>query len=91
MLLFDSPLIISAFTLLIQGRAIDSDLRIDDISVSRVHSFLSIIDGQFFLEDNDSKFGTLIQLQRPIYINPDEEAELQVGRTVLNISMKKGR
>ena len=77
--------------MLIQGRAIDSDLRIDDISVSRVHSFLSIIDGQFFLEDNDSKFGTLIQLQRPIYINPDEEAELQVGRTVLNISMKKGR
>jgi len=43
------------------GRGIDNDLRIPDISVSRIHAFLKQdIDGNFYIEDNQSKFGTLV-------------------------------
>ena len=48
------------------GRAAECDLRIDDISVSRVHSYLTIAGRNFFLHDNESKFGTLVQLLRPL-------------------------
>ena len=43
-------------------------LRINDISVSRCHAFIKkdAIDGSFYLEDNESKFGTLIKLKSPI-------------------------
>ena len=67
----------------------DCDLRIEDISVSRVHSFLSIVDRDFFLHDNESKFGTLVQLQRPLTLEFDEMAQLQVGRTVLDFNLNK--
>lgn len=67
----------------------DCDLRIEDISVSRVHSFLSIVDRDFFLHDNESKFGTLVQLQRPLTLEFDEMAQLQVGRTVLGFNLNK--
>ena len=67
----------------------DCDLRIEDISVSRVHSFLSIVDRDFFLQDNESKFGTLVQLQRPLTLEFDEMAQLQVGRTVLDFNLNK--
>ena len=47
------------------GRGNDNDIRVNDISVSRIHAFIrrSPIDGSFFIEDNTSKFGTLVQLQ----------------------------
>jgi pSer/pThr/pTyr-binding forkhead associated (FHA) protein len=44
------------------GRGQDNDLRITDISVSRCHSVIKLLKGQFILEDNDSKFGTLVLL-----------------------------
>ena len=45
------------------GRGTDNDLRVTDISVSRIHVFIKRdTDGFFFLEDNESKFGTLIQI-----------------------------
>lgn len=42
------------------GRGHESDLRINDISVSRVHALIKFKEGRFFLEDNLSKFGTLV-------------------------------
>jgi pSer/pThr/pTyr-binding forkhead associated (FHA) protein len=43
------------------GRGTDNDLRLTDISVSRVHAFIKkSADGDYYLTDNDSKFGTLI-------------------------------
>lgn len=45
------------------GRGNDNDLRLSDISVSRLHSFIKRDDsGSFYIEDNSSKFGTLVQL-----------------------------
>lgn len=42
------------------GRGHESDLRINDISVSRCHAMIKLQDGKFLLEDNSSKFGTLV-------------------------------
>ena len=45
------------------GRNASCDVRIgDDISVSRVHSCIKKIGDEYFIEDNDSTFGTLIQV-----------------------------
>lgn len=44
------------------GRSVESDVRVtDDISVSRSHAFIKKApNGNYYLEDNKSKFGTLI-------------------------------
>lgn len=46
------------------GRGHDSDVRISDISVSRVHAHINFNQGNFYLEDNNSKFGTLVQIKK---------------------------
>ncbi len=48
------------------GRSIETDMKIADISVSRTHSFFKIKDGALYVEDNGSKFGTLVKIQRPL-------------------------
>ena len=44
------------------GRSIETDMKIADISVSRTHSFFLIKNGKIFVEDNGSKFGTLVKI-----------------------------
>ena len=52
------------------GRGHDSGVRISDISVSRSHAFINnSISGDFYLEDNNSKFGTLTQLKKPLTLD----------------------
>ena len=62
------------------GRGKDSDIRISDISVSRFHAMIKVSpEGKIQLFDNKSKFGTLIQVQRPILLNVFDELHLQAG------------
>jgi pSer/pThr/pTyr-binding forkhead associated (FHA) protein len=44
------------------GRGHESDVRVSDISVSRCHAILKYDsnDNTYYLEDNLSKFGTLV-------------------------------
>ena len=43
------------------GRGHDTDVRIHDISVSRLHAHIKRGDhGRYYIEDNNSKFGTLV-------------------------------
>ena len=52
------------------GRGHETDVRIHDISVSRLHAYIHRDDqGRFYIEDNNSKFGTLVQIQAPLHIN----------------------
>lgn len=44
------------------GRGHEADIRISDISVSRTHAILKYVNGGFYLEDNMSKFGTLVRI-----------------------------
>ena len=53
------------------GRGHDSDIRVSDISVSRYHARVKYHNGKFLLEDNTSKFGTLVMIKDklPIILN----------------------
>jgi hypothetical protein len=49
------------------GRSIETDMKIADISVSRVHAIIKIEDNfRVTVQDNGSKFGTLLKLVRPV-------------------------
>jgi len=61
---------------------------VSDISVSRNHSSIHYKDGKFLLFDNNSKFGTLVQVENPVEISP-EKTILQCGKTVVILSLKK--
>ena len=53
------------------GRGHDADIRITDISVSRMHAMMiKAPNGLFYLIDNDSKFGTLAQVRTPLKLVP---------------------
>ena len=58
------------------GRGQDSDVRVvEDISVSRNHAFIHRdAKGHYYLIDNNSKFGTLMQLQYPVFISAKASA-----------------
>lgn len=69
------------------GRGHQCDLRISDISVSRIHAFLKFAEGKFLIYDNESKFGTLILLNKDYEIKNDKAA-IQIGRTVFTFVQK---
>lgn len=46
------------------GRARTSDIRIDDITVSRHHASIHVRSDGLFLVDHSSKFGTLVKVKR---------------------------
>lgn len=70
------------------GRGHESNIRISDISVSRCHALIKVVDKKFYIEDNNAKFGTLLGFSEPICIT--EPTCVQVGRTVLTLEMNRG-
>lgn len=70
------------------GRGHESDVRINDISVSRAHALLNYNSstGQLRLRDLKSKFGTLILIKEPILIK-EKKIHLQIGRTYIEASL----
>ena len=70
------------------GRGHESDLRINDISVSRLHAMIKYKNGRFLLEDNVSKFGTLVLVRKQTPLEPGFNKAVQIGRTVVNFSVK---
>ena len=71
------------------GRANDSDVRMTDISVSRNHATLKLYNGYLYLQDNNSKFGSLISLNSNVLISPQRQLAIQCGRLYLLFNMKK--
>jgi|LauGreDrversion4_2_1035121.scaffolds.fasta_scaffold784158_1 hypothetical protein len=68
------------------GRGHESDVRINDISVSRTHAVLIFnqVTGKLCLRDLKSKFGTLALLKREIKVK-EKKLSLQIGRTYLEV------
>ena len=66
------------------GRGHESDVRINDISVSRKHAVLkyNTDEGTLLLRDLKSKFGTLILIKKPLLIK-EKKIHLQIGRTYI--------
>ena len=73
------------------GRALEMQLILNDISVSRNHCQLKIEDdGIIVMEDNNSKFGSLVLLQAEmIEILKGKTLTIQVGTNYLNINLKQ--
>jgi hypothetical protein len=69
------------------GRGHDSDIRINDISVSRIHACIRYTKGEFYLEDYNSKFGTLVQVNQA-EIKGSEVLFVQSGRSLLEFKLK---
>ena len=55
------------------GRGHESDVRVSDISVSRCHALIKFNKdtGRYYLEDNLSKFGTLVLAKGKIDLDVD--------------------
>lgn len=68
------------------GRGHESDIRIPDVSISRFHAKIRFHSGFFLLEDNDSKFGTLVAMKKPRVLEPGSPVSIQMGRTVLSLT-----
>lgn len=70
------------------GRGHESEVRINDISVSRVHAILKCKEDGFYLEDNTSKFGTIVLLREKYFLNVEHTLAVQVGRTVVSFTTR---
>jgi hypothetical protein len=70
------------------GRGHESDVRIADVSISRYHATISFVRGQFILEDNNSKFGTLVAMKKPRQLEAACPTSIQMGRTVLSLTLQ---
>jgi len=62
-------------------------MRVPDISVSRLHAQLVYKNDTFYLEDLDSKFGTLLLMSRPYTFEASfpHPIRFQVGRTLVKV------
>lgn len=65
------------------GRGHESDIRINDISVSRCHALIRFKEGQFLIEDNSSKFGTLVKVNELLRVPKVGKVALQAGRSLV--------
>lgn len=76
------------------GRRKDVDVRIsDDISVSRHHASIKYdsFNHDFILEDNKSKFGTLVLIKKNICIRPEmKNIGFQMGADVYRFESFRG-
>ena len=81
------------------GRGHEADVRINDISVSRFHAMMRLIQvnvgnnglkkQQIVIEDRGSKFGSLLAVKGPIPLEPGVPVSIQSGRTITTITVKK--
>ena len=74
---------------LVIGRANNSDIRLSDVSVSRSHSIISYDEGNFYIDDIGSKFGTLVLIQNNIVFLPYKEISIQTGKCHLIFNLKR--
>jgi pSer/pThr/pTyr-binding forkhead associated (FHA) protein len=72
---------------IIMGRGHESDVRINDISVSRAHANITFLNGKIKIRDLKSKFGTLVLIKKDLPIL-EKKIQLQIGRTYLEASSK---
>ena len=70
------------------GRSRDCEFSIPEISISRFHSIIHKDKGELYIEDNKSKFGTLILIQNNnLEIKNKIPLKLQINHTYIKIKM----
>ena len=72
------------------GRGQVCDILLSDVSVSRIHCFLVISGKNIYIQDNDSKFGTLILIHSPtIKLVEGLPLYIQIARSFIKLLIKK--
>ena len=71
------------------GRNVDCDFKIVMNTVSRIHAIIEFNEGQYYLKDLASKYGTLVRINEPMRI--EGKLKIQVGDVLMrfNLVMKK--
>ena len=72
---------------IIIGRSRDSDIRLNNVSISRNHSMINYSNGNFYIKDFGSKFGTLLLIQNDILFLPFKEISIQTRKCLLNFRL----
>ena len=71
------------------GRSSECEFSIPELSISRFHALIHKSKGELYLEDNKSKFGTLILVQNNcLKMNDFIPLKLQIKNTYIKIKMK---
>ncbi len=71
------------------GRSHECEIRITDVSVSRSHASLEKINGDFYIFDNKSKFGTLVKENNIKLELSRIKQGVQIGRTVFTFELMR--
>ena len=74
---------------LVIGRANDSDLKLNNLTVSHNHSVINYSEDNFYIDDIGSKFGTLLLVQNNILFLPYKEITIQTGLSRLSFILKR--
>ena len=67
------------------GRGHEPEVRINDISVSRLHAEIKFENNQFLIKDSGSKFGTLKLIKTSFNLKPEVFHYFEVGRTLIKL------
>lgn len=70
------------------GRSNDCDVRLSDISISRFHAVVQLNGDDIYLQDNDSKFGSLILIEDDISLILNKTLVLQNGKHCFFLEIK---
>ena len=71
------------------GRSTDSDVRLNDISISRHHANIIERSDGIYIDDNNSKFGSLLLVDYPVKFILNKSIGVQIGKYYMNMTMKK--
>jgi hypothetical protein len=71
------------------GRGTDSEIKLSDISVSRFHAKIKFVNNVFYIQDNKSKFGTLVGVCKNLPLILGNEITIQVNRTLISLVVKR--
>ena len=72
------------------GRGGESEIRLNDISVSRAHAKIKFSGNKFFLVDNKSKFGTLaLADDLGLDLRSGQEVVVQVNKTIVSFKVSR--
>eukprot|EP00828_Plagiopyla_frontata_P047996 TRINITY_DN904_c0_g2_i3.p1 TRINITY_DN904_c0_g2~~TRINITY_DN904_c0_g2_i3.p1 ORF type:complete len:260 (+),score=40.51 TRINITY_DN904_c0_g2_i3:3-782(+) len=71
---------------LLIGRDKDAHIQLKDSSVSRIHASITLENSHFYLQDNHSKFGTLVLLDQEINLNSlSTFCGIQIGSNLFRV------
>lgn len=67
------------------GRSEDCEIYLSDASISRFHANITLYKEGFYLEDRNSKFGSMLKLTQRLTLLPGISATLQANNTIIRV------